>query len=157
MMKTRTLSIAGSVAALFAAAFALTVGVAADHSSPDDLHKAAASATGACAEGVVSRLYLGQATAHGFVTDAQWRAFVADVVTPHFPDGFTELQGHGRWRDGRGTLIEEQTRIVEVVHDGSRAKLGQVTAVATDYRVRFAQQSVLVTQARAFHCFESGD
>ncbi len=30
----------------------------------------------------------------------QWRAFVAESVTPRFPGGFTELQAQGHWRDG---------------------------------------------------------
>lgn len=150
-MNRRASLLAAGAAAVFAAAMAVASG-----SAPDFRIRAGGDQRAACREGVVSRLYLGQSTTVGDVTEAQWRAFVTDVVTPHFPDGFTELAGHGRWRDERGTHIEEQTRIVEVVHDGSRAMLDRVTAVATDYRVRFAQQSVLVTQARAFHCFEAG-
>lgn len=106
-----------------------------------------------CFEGAVSRLYLGQTTPAGVVTEAQWRAFVAESLTPRFPAGFTELQAQGHWRDDRGTVIEEDTRIVEVVHDGAQLTRERVRAVATDYRHRFAQQSVLVTQAASFQCF----
>lgn len=108
---------------------------------------------GACSEGAISRLYLGQDTPTGAVTDAQWRAFLVDAVAPRFPDGFTELQAHGHWRDPRGTTIEEDTRIVEIVHDGSPYARERVRAVAADYKRRFAQQSVLVAQSESFQCF----
>ena len=106
-----------------------------------------------CSEGAVSRLYMGQTTPGGAVTELQWRAFVAESVTPRFPSGFTELQAQGHWRDGRGTTIEEGTRIVEIVHDGELVSREHVREVAADYKHRFAQQSVLITQAQSFHCF----
>ena len=56
------------------------------------------------------------------------------------PAGFTELQAQGHWRDDRGTIIEEDTRIVEIVHDGARLSRERVRAVAADYKHRFAQQ-----------------
>jgi Protein of unknown function (DUF3574) len=94
-----------------------------------------------CSEGAVSRLYMGQTTPGGAVTEMQWRAFVAESVTPRFPAGFTELQAQGHWRDGRGTTIEEGTRIVEIVHDGEPLSRERVREVAADYKHRFAQQS----------------
>ena len=116
------------------------------------LGPAASDAVDSCFEGAVSRLYLGQATPAGEVTDAQWRGFVAEAMTPRFPAGFTELQGHGHWRNDRGVLVEEETRIVEIAHDGSEVARERVRAVAVDYKRRFAQQSVLVTQFRSFQC-----
>ena len=106
-----------------------------------------------CTAGVVSRLYFGQATPVGAVTSAQWHAFVAQSVTPRFPAGFTELQAQGHWRDDRGTVVEEETRIVEIAHDGASLSRGHVRAVATEYKKRFSQQSVLVTQFRSLQCF----
>ena len=105
-----------------------------------------------CSEGVVSRLYMGQTTPAGAVTEMQWRAFVAESVTPRFPGGFTELQAHGHWRDDRGVVSEEGTRIVEIVHNGELLSRARVREVAADYKHRFSQQSVLITQARSFHC-----
>lgn len=105
-----------------------------------------------CSEGAVSRLYLGQSTPAGVVSEAQWRAFVVESVTSRFPEGFTELQAHGHWRDPRGTAIEEGTRIVEIVHRGELLSRKRVREVAADYKQRFAQQSVLITQAQSFHC-----
>ena len=108
-----------------------------------------------CSEGVVSRLYLGQNTPAGTVTDAQWHSFVTESLTPRFPAGFTELQADGHWRNDRGAAIEERTRIVEIAHDDAPAVRERIRAIATDYRHRFAQQSVLVTQFRSVYCFEN--
>src|SRR5262245_18878111 len=72
-----------------------------------------------CKDATVSRLYFGLDTPSGEVTDEEWYAFVAEVMTPHFPDGFTVLPGHGQWRGAQGQLVSEGTRIVEFVHDGS--------------------------------------
>jgi hypothetical protein len=113
-------------------------------------------ATDSCSVGTVSRLYLGQSTPDGTVTEAQWRAFVAEAVSGRFPDGFTEFAAHGHWRDVHGRLLEEQTRIVEIAHDDSLLVRSHIRAIATDYGRRFAQQSVLVTQSRSVQCFERG-
>ena len=121
--------------------------------SPIALPSAIKDRVDSCSEGAVSRLDLGQATPAGAVTEMQWRAFVAESVTPRFPAGFTELQAQGHWRDDRGVTIEEGTRIVEIIHDGELVSRERVREVAADYKHRFAQQSVLITQAQSFHCF----
>jgi hypothetical protein len=139
--------LAGAVAASAASFSVLAVGAAVlGGYAPGD-------SAAACYDGAVSRLYLGQATPVGVVTEAQWRAFVAESVAPRFPAGFTELQASGHWRDDRGTAIEEGTRIVEIAHDRSPLARERVRAVAVDYKHRFAQQSVLVTQFESFQCF----
>jgi hypothetical protein len=114
----------------------------------------APNAAVACSHGTVSRLYLGQSTPAGSVSDMQWRAFVADAVTPRFPAGFTEHTAHGHWRDDRGLAQEEQTRIVEVAHDDSPLAHERIRAIAADYRTHFEQQSVLVTQSPTMQCLE---
>ena len=125
---------------------ALTVSCALEEGRPND-------PLASCAEGVVSRLYVGQTTPTGVVTEAEWRVFITESLTPRFPAGFTELRAHGHWRDDRGTVIEEDTRIIEIVHDGTPRNRERVRAVAADYKSRFAQQSVLITQAQSSHCF----
>jgi hypothetical protein len=112
---------------------------------------------GACPKGVMSRLYLGQATPNGIVDETQWRAFVAESVTPRFPAGFTELLAQGHWRDSRGTINQEQTRIVEIAHSNAPLVRESVRAIAADYRHRFAQESVLITELPTFQCLESAD
>lgn len=68
--------------------------------SPIALPSAIEDKVDSCSEGAVSRLYFGQTTPVGALTELQWRAFVAESVTLRFPAGFTELQAQGHWRDG---------------------------------------------------------
>ena len=39
--------------------------------------------------------------------DAAWDAFLADTVTPRFPDGLTVLDARGQWRDSEGLIGKE--------------------------------------------------
>jgi hypothetical protein len=106
-----------------------------------------------CTTGQISRLYLGQRTPDGFVTDVQWQRFINEAVTPSFPDGFTVLDGHGQWRNAEGLLERETTRVLEIVHDQNPFTRERVHALANDYKRRFAQRSVLVTQVPSYQCF----
>jgi hypothetical protein len=105
-----------------------------------------------CAAGAVARLYLGQATPTGVVSEAQWQRFVIDAVTPRFPDGFTVLDGKGQWRAPDGVIRQESTRVLEIAHDGTPLTQARVRAVAKAYEHQFSQHSVLVTQALSSLC-----
>src|SRR5687768_13767494 len=43
------------------------------------------------------------------VREDDWRRFLADEVTPRYPDGFTVLDAAGQWRDRMGAIISEQS------------------------------------------------
>ena len=131
------------------AVFALTVAVAVG------MGRTSTAAGSACSAATVTRLYLGQNTPDGVVTEMQWRAFVAEAVTPRFPDGFTELDGQGRWRDARGPITAERTRIIEIAHADAARMRAEARAIAADYRRRFAQESVLITRMPVQQCFEA--
>jgi hypothetical protein len=105
-----------------------------------------------CTTGSLSRLYLGQDTPAGEVTELQWQRFVEDVVTPSFPVGFTVFDAKGQWRANDGTTQKENTRVLEIVHDNSPLVEARVRALAHAYKRIFAQQSVLVSQSRTYQC-----
>lgn len=116
------------------------------------LHAEHDAGVDACTTATVSRLYLGRSAPTGEVSEAQWMRFVAESVATRFPDGFTVLDGHGHWRDRNGRAQEESTRILEVAHDDAPGARAQVRAIAGEYRARFAQESVLITQLPARQC-----
>ena len=92
------------------------------------------------------KLYFGRdMPGGGFVDDAQWAGFAANVLTPAFPDGFTEYAAIGRWRDPRdGRTVREKSFVVESVGAVVPAKLD---AVVGAYRADFKQQAVgMVTE-----------
>ena len=107
---------------------------------------------GACAQGPVPApcaaplkpalevdLYFGR----GRVSDAQWAAFLAEEVTPRFPDGLSVADIAGQWRDPGGTIGRENSKLLIVVVFDAPAHAPKVEAIVSAYKRRFAQQSVL--------------
>ncbi len=78
----------------------------------------------------------------GTVSDAAWQEFAADVLTPHFPDGLTVLDGAGEWRAGAGTE-REASKLVIIVAPRPTDLEARVGAVIAAYKTRFRQQAVL--------------
>lgn len=76
----------------------------------------------------------------GSVSDAEWATFLADAVTPRFPDGFTVHAAQGQWRGANGAIERESSKLL---HDGNAAALQRISAIADEYRTRFRQEAVL--------------
>jgi len=82
------------------------------------------------------------------VSEAEFRRFVDEVLTPKFPDGLTVLEGGGQWRGDGKKLIRGATKVVLIVLPKGRDGLARLEAVRNAYKTRFHQDSVLlVTQA----------
>jgi len=77
------------------------------------------------------------------VSDADFRRFMDEVVTPRFPDGLTVLDGGGQWRGKDEVLIREASKVVLLIlpqgDSGAR-----IEAVRDAYKTRFHQEAVLV-------------
>jgi len=81
------------------------------------------------------------------VSEAEFRKFVDEVLTPRFPDGLTVLDGGGQWKNAQNKLIRESSKVVILVMPrGPQANL-RLNEVRAAYKQRFSQDSVLqVTQ-----------
>jgi hypothetical protein len=79
----------------------------------------------------------------GEVADADWNAFLAEVVTPRFPDGLTIVEAHGQWRGRSGAVERERTELVTVLHPADPASQRAIEEIATEYKRRFGQEAVL--------------
>jgi hypothetical protein len=94
-------------------------------------------------------LFLGQNIGTtGRISDEDWRRFLADVVTPRYPDGFTVLEAAGQWRDLMGTVISEQSRNLVVIVRDPVGELPKITAIRDAYKSRFRQDAVLFVQSQ---------
>jgi hypothetical protein len=84
----------------------------------------------------------------GPLTDAEWSAFAADVITPNFPDGFTVFDGEGRWRSPRtGRTGGGRTKILLVAAKRTGDLARRLLAIIDAYKIEFHQQSVgLITR-----------
>ena len=49
------------------------------------------------------------------LSEAEWRAFAAEIVTPNFPDGFTAFDAEGQWRNpATGAVARQPTKVLLV-------------------------------------------
>ena len=108
----------------------------------------AGAMTAGCEPGDVTMtrdiLYFGRHRSDGGTVDeAQWRAFVDDVLTPRFPDGLTIVSATGQWRGGNGAIEREPSEVVTILHVGDAAARRAIDEVIVEYKRRFAQESVL--------------
>jgi hypothetical protein len=91
-----------------------------------------------------STLYFGAARPDGgSVSDRQWQEFLANTVTPAFPDGLTWFAGRGQWRGDNADVVREDSRIIVLLHDGDLRTQRRVDRIAAAYKLAFAQEAVL--------------
>ncbi len=92
-----------------------------------------------------TELYFGTTKPDGAeLTDAEFTAFTDKVVTPRFPDGFTELTGRGQWRGAAGVISREKSKVIIVVYPFSdRDANREIEEIRTAYKKAFSQESVL--------------
>ena len=104
--------------------------------------------------GVTVQLFFGRTMKGELIPDAAWNAFLAESVTPRFPAGLTVLEARGQWRQrATGRVISQPSSIVEIVTDGLAADYVKFEAIRSDYKAKFAQDSVgLVTNRSCASC-----
>ena len=101
-----------------------------------------------CAEGSERydeyRLFFGRniGDAEG-VSDEDWRVFLADTVTPRFPDGMSVFDAAGQWRDSQGSVVRERSKMVLILAEPDSDALTRPDEIAEEYKQRFSQESVL--------------
>jgi hypothetical protein len=88
-------------------------------------------------------LYFGLSRPAGTVTEAEWKNFVDTEVTPRFPDGLTQWQAQGQWRDAGQPLLHEDSRVLQIVHPAGLDSESKIQEIRSDYKKQFQQTSVL--------------
>ncbi|MDU0339128.1 DUF3574 domain-containing protein [Bosea rubneri] len=76
------------------------------------------------------------------VSEATFRHFIGEEVTPRFPDGLTVLDASGQYRDSSGRLIREPSKLLLIVLKDEPEGRARLAAIAEAYKSRFQQQSV---------------
>ena len=77
------------------------------------------------------------------VTDAAWRAFLAEEITPRFPDGLTVLDAAGQWRGASGAMVRERSKLLIVLAAPGEAGMRRTDEIAQAYKRAFGQEAVL--------------
>ena len=118
------------------------------------------SSTAVCPEGwdqvTEYQLYFGRSDATGnpmAVSDEAWTEFLADTITPRFPDGLTVTDGAGQWRGESGEIFREQSKVLTLLVWPDDTALQRLNEIADEYERRFNQESVLLTSAQTCASF----
>ena len=77
------------------------------------------------------------------ITNAEWQAFVNEVVTPKFPAGLTIVDSTGQWRNATGRIEHEPSKMLVLFHPASPVIDAQIDEIRTLYRRRFNQEAVM--------------
>jgi hypothetical protein len=78
------------------------------------------------------------------VSEADFRKFADEELTPRFPDGLTVLDGGGQWRGPENQLVREAAKVVLIVLPARGSSSDKLQAVRAAYKTRFQQDSVLL-------------
>ena len=92
---------------------------------------------------IVESLYFGTLMPGGRVSNDDWQRFLADTITPRFPEGLTAWGAAGQWRNPAGELFKEDSYVLHVVHKDEPRYDVAVREVIAVYRERFRQEAVL--------------
>jgi hypothetical protein len=93
-----------------------------------------------------TELYFGRSIpGGGMISDDDWQKFIAGVVTPRFPDGFTVLKASGPYRELSGKIITEQSELIVFLYPASRrtSSRRKIEEIRRAYKTQFKQESVL--------------
>jgi hypothetical protein len=88
-------------------------------------------------------LYFGLSRPNGVVTDVEWDAFVANEVTPRFPDGLTILSGYGQWRNSAQAIVREASRVLVILYAPAPDAETRIEEIRIAYKIAFQQESVM--------------
>jgi hypothetical protein len=100
------------------------------------------------------RLFFGRSIpGGGEVSEAQWNAFVTEMIVPRFPEGFSVWRGAGHWKGDDGASVSEQTCVLEVVHGTDPTVDAKLEEIARAYRQRFNQDAVMRIRTPAEQTF----
>ncbi len=77
------------------------------------------------------------------VSDDDWRAFLADTVTPRFPDGLSVFDAAGQWRNSQGEIVRERSKMVLILAVPDSDTTRNLDEITEEYKRLFSQESVL--------------
>lgn len=90
------------------------------------------------------RLFFGRSSSGvEVVSDEAWAAFLADTVTPRFPDGLTVVDGAGQWRGADGVVQRERSKVLIILTSPGEEAMRLTDEISQEYETRFDQESVL--------------
>ena len=98
-----------------------------------------------------TELFFGLGRANGpNVTEEEFRTFLAEQVTPRFPDGLTVLTGRGQFRNSSGDIEREPSKLVIILYPPDQENAHRkIEKIREEYKAAFQQESVLRADSTA--------
>ncbi len=81
------------------------------------------------------------------VSEQEWRQFLADAITPAFPQGLTMWHAEGQWQNDSGRVVRERAFVLEIAYLRDVDKEKKIQTIVKKYRECFRQQSVMQVRA----------
>lgn len=104
-------------------------------------------APGLTADLLETKLLFGLASADGSgVSEQEWARFLAEEVTPRFPDGLTVVAAYGQVKGeahGTAQVVQENMRLVLIYHPDTPEAVARLAEIRRRYSERFHQWGVL--------------
>ena len=102
------------------------------------------------------RLFMGRGSEGvEVVSDEDWANFLADTITPRFPDGLSVIDVAGQGTTADGSLERERTKMLLVlVPPVDETALNRINEIGAEYKQRFTQDAVLRVVAPACVAFK---
>jgi hypothetical protein len=77
-----------------------------------------------------------------FVTADAWSEFLANEVTPRFPDGLTVFDAEGQWRSDDGRIYREATHVLLILYKADATTGAKIEAIRDAYKKQFQQEEL---------------
>jgi hypothetical protein len=77
------------------------------------------------------------------ISEQAWQAFVDEVITPRFPEGFSVVDASGQWRENSGHIAHEKSKILIVLHRADASVVRKLDEIRGEYKSRFKQEAVI--------------
>ncbi len=87
------------------------------------------------------------------VSDADWKSFVDEDITPRYPDGFSVMDVQGLWRASNGRMVNEPSKVLYLVLDGGPDDPAKIEHIREAYKRRFRQDAVLMVAHQVCYAF----
>jgi Protein of unknown function (DUF3574) len=88
------------------------------------------------------------------VSEEAFRSFLAEEVTPLFPDGLSVIDVAGQFREEDGDIVHEPTKLLILLVPDVAAVAPDIETIIAAYKDRFDQQTVLHAEQPACIAFE---
>jgi hypothetical protein len=90
-----------------------------------------------------AELIFGATWKGGSITARMWKSFLAEDVTPRFPDGLSTWDIKGQWRNAKGNIVKLPSRILLIWYAPSPDASAKIDAIRNAFNKRYDQESVM--------------